>query len=331
MVEPLVSVVIPTANRPQYLPRAVASALASMDSGDIEVIVVPNGPNESWKESLKSYLKNPNVRIAPVRQANANIARNIGLSKARGDFVRFLDDDDYLFPEGARNQYLQIIGTSFEVSSGKVLNLDISNKPLGLIPFPDTDDFVSACTYNGFSLPTSHVFKRCAIEKILWDPKTPRLQDHLWMIKLAEHREWRWLKCNDIVGVWFQHPNTRTSITRNCHENYQIIASHLFSLLNTLRINNRLSDERLQQIIKALWHWIHTGFPMNPVYWHRVATKVLKILPLSHPPIPFFQSIIGSFLGPLFLEWLILPKRIINHTIREAKQRFYGIDYRRII
>lgn len=39
---PLISAVIPTANRPRYLPRAVDSALAGMNPGDVEVLVIPN-------------------------------------------------------------------------------------------------------------------------------------------------------------------------------------------------------------------------------------------------------------------------------------------------
>jgi len=55
MTTPVCSVIIPTVNRPHYLPRAVESALSGIKPGEVEVIVVPNGPDESCKESLKSY------------------------------------------------------------------------------------------------------------------------------------------------------------------------------------------------------------------------------------------------------------------------------------
>ncbi len=105
---PLVSIIIPTHNRPHFLPRAVDSALAGMPAGEVEVIVVPNGPDESWKQSLLPYKHNSSVRVIPITAANANIARNTGLAAANGEFVRFLDDDDYLIPEGAVKQYALI-------------------------------------------------------------------------------------------------------------------------------------------------------------------------------------------------------------------------------
>ena len=72
---PLVSVIIPTKNRPLYLPNSVQSALDGMDQGDVEVVVVPNGPDNSWRRSLLPYRNNPLVRVLPIEEANANIAR----------------------------------------------------------------------------------------------------------------------------------------------------------------------------------------------------------------------------------------------------------------
>jgi glycosyltransferase involved in cell wall biosynthesis len=101
---PLVSVIIPTIGRPQYLPRAINSALTGIESKDVEVIVVPNGPDNSWQETLQPYHNNQSVRVIRIMEANANIARNAGLDEARGEFVRFLDDDDYLIPGGVLKQ-----------------------------------------------------------------------------------------------------------------------------------------------------------------------------------------------------------------------------------
>jgi len=117
-MSPLISVIIPTVNRPRWLPRAVDSALAGMKSGEVEVIVVPNGPDKSWRESLQPYEGNKYVRVFPIPEPNANIARNAGLAVSTGAFVRFLDDDDYLIPEGANKQY-ELIQTSEPVRQPK--------------------------------------------------------------------------------------------------------------------------------------------------------------------------------------------------------------------
>lgn len=48
---PLISAIIPTANWPHDLPRALESALTVMPPGEVEVIVVPNDLDESWRGS----------------------------------------------------------------------------------------------------------------------------------------------------------------------------------------------------------------------------------------------------------------------------------------
>ena len=124
-MNPIVSVIIPTANRPHWLPRAIDSALAGMKLGEVEVIVVPNGPDESWRETLRSYERNSAVRVVTVRESNGNIARNTGLAESKGEFVRFLDDDDYLIPEGAIRQYELIETSGVDVVSASIQLVDV--------------------------------------------------------------------------------------------------------------------------------------------------------------------------------------------------------------
>lgn len=88
------SVVIPTHNRPRLLQRAVQSVL-SQTYNDFEIVVVDEASSPSASSALKE-LNDQRVRIVrndtPLGPA---AARNIGISHARGDFIAFLDDDDW--------------------------------------------------------------------------------------------------------------------------------------------------------------------------------------------------------------------------------------------
>lgn len=92
-----VSVIIPTYNRAQVLPRAVASVLAQSHS-DLEVIVVDDGSSDETPGVLAA-LEDPRVRC--FRQTNQGVAaaRNTGLQHARGDLISFLDSDDEWLPD----------------------------------------------------------------------------------------------------------------------------------------------------------------------------------------------------------------------------------------
>lgn len=103
MNSPLVSIVIPTYNRPHLLNRAVESALAQTVK-EIEVIVIDDG--SSPPVDLPEY---PSLRVER-QQTNRGIAitRNHGARTAKGRWITYLDDDDELMPHAIAT-YLQAI------------------------------------------------------------------------------------------------------------------------------------------------------------------------------------------------------------------------------
>src|SRR5262249_441294 len=89
---PLVTVVIPTYNRADLLPDAIESVLAQSYK-PIEIIVVDDGSTDDTRAVATRF----GDRIRYVYQENAEraAARNHGLRLACGDFIAFLDSDDY--------------------------------------------------------------------------------------------------------------------------------------------------------------------------------------------------------------------------------------------
>jgi glycosyltransferase involved in cell wall biosynthesis len=89
----LISVVIPTRNRPELLLRAVKSALAQSHR-DLEVLVVIDGPCARSSEAL-ARLTDPRLRpIVLPASVGGSDARNAGVRHAAGEWIAFLDDDD---------------------------------------------------------------------------------------------------------------------------------------------------------------------------------------------------------------------------------------------
>ncbi|AFY56182.1 glycosyl transferase [Rivularia sp. PCC 7116] len=93
----LLSIIIPTYNRPHFLPRAVSSAL-QQTMEDIEVIVVDDGSDEPVNLPEHSRLR----VIALGKNSGNAVARNVGLKAATGQYVTYLDDDDQLLPNMAQ-------------------------------------------------------------------------------------------------------------------------------------------------------------------------------------------------------------------------------------
>lgn len=101
MKQPLVSVVIPTFERPVYLTRAIESVLAQTYP-KLEMIIVIDGESEETKEVIRNYQqlhKMPIEYIETGTKVGGSEARNIGARQAHGKLVALLDDDDEWLPE----------------------------------------------------------------------------------------------------------------------------------------------------------------------------------------------------------------------------------------
>ncbi len=92
---PLVSVIIPGYNRRDMLRQAVESVLAQTFS-DFELIVVDDGSTEDISSDLAPH--GAAVTILTQENRGVSAARNLGVSRARGEYIAFLDSDDLWLP-----------------------------------------------------------------------------------------------------------------------------------------------------------------------------------------------------------------------------------------
>ena len=136
--KPLVSVVIPTFNRSRATSAAVESVLAQTYP-NFEIIVVDDGSTDGSGQVILQFITQKTTSLHPislVSQANqgASVARNSGISKARGEYIAFLDSDDCWDPEKleyqvrALDQYKNECGVCF--TDARLLNntgLDVSS------------------------------------------------------------------------------------------------------------------------------------------------------------------------------------------------------------
>jgi glycosyltransferase involved in cell wall biosynthesis len=100
---PLVSVIIPCFNQGAFVETAVRSVLAQTHA-DVEAVVVNDGSTDNTGAVVRALMDDPRVKL--VEQANAGLpaARNRGILESRGEFLSFLDADDWFEPEKIETQ-----------------------------------------------------------------------------------------------------------------------------------------------------------------------------------------------------------------------------------
>ena len=105
---PLVSVIIPVYNSENYL-RECLDSVVNQTLKDIEIICVDDGSTDHSLGILREYAKkDPRVSILHQENRYAGVARNKGISAARGEFLVFLDADDFFEWTLLQKQYYQI-------------------------------------------------------------------------------------------------------------------------------------------------------------------------------------------------------------------------------
>ena len=94
-MNPLISVVIPTHNRSNLLVRAINSVL-DQTYKNVEIVVVSDGSTDETKSVVEELMeKDDRIRFIEYHPARGgNVARNMGVEAASGEYVAFLDDDD---------------------------------------------------------------------------------------------------------------------------------------------------------------------------------------------------------------------------------------------
>lgn len=141
MSEPEVSVIVPTRNRSQRLAVALRSALQQRGVG-LEVVVVDDGSTDDTQE-LVARIDDP--RISYVHRhdpGGVSVARNLGIERARGRWIAFLDDDDVWAPTKLSRQVAAMVAQGRTWSyAGEVL-VDADLRVVAGSPPPPPEEVV---------------------------------------------------------------------------------------------------------------------------------------------------------------------------------------------
>ena len=103
MSSPKVSIIIPTYNRLELLKRALKS-VEQQTFQDFEIIVVDDGSNDGTKDFFRGYKNQKLNYFFKENEGLPSKSRNFGIAKANGQYIAFLDCDDYWYPTKLEKQ-----------------------------------------------------------------------------------------------------------------------------------------------------------------------------------------------------------------------------------
>jgi glycosyltransferase involved in cell wall biosynthesis len=180
--KPKVSIIISTYNRRDLLKRAIKSAL-NQSFDNLEVIVVDDCSTDKTEELVKNYMAlDDRVRYfkTKVNCGFDSKPKNIGISKAKGDYVMFLDDDDFQRRDAVKILLKYIETTKCDVAYGDYL---IGRKGEQMKPGWSVNFQASLLTQMNYIAMVAVMVKRQALLDVGgFDEDVPKFKDwNLWL------------------------------------------------------------------------------------------------------------------------------------------------------
>ena len=116
MEKPLISIIIPVYKVEKYLEKCIKSVL-DQTYKNLQIILVDDGSPDNCGNICDDYARVDN-RIEVIHKANGGLsdARNVGLKAARGEYIGFVDSDDYVSNEMFENLYNTLISNDVDVA-----------------------------------------------------------------------------------------------------------------------------------------------------------------------------------------------------------------------
>ncbi len=213
--DPVVSVIIPTFNRPSELKKAIGS-LVSQIYNKLEVIVVNDGGDdvENIVLSFRQDLNIKYLRHSKVKGVAA--ARNTGINASTGKYIAYLDDDDVYY-----SNHLSVLVEALESSGYSVAytdsykishNIGAEQDVLAEKSVPYSNDFDSEQLLVSNYIPTLNICHRANVLKDsgLFDESLKYHED--WDLWIRLSFKYRFLHIPAITAAWKKHANIGSSL-----------------------------------------------------------------------------------------------------------------------
>ncbi|MDT8303278.1 MAG: glycosyltransferase [Sedimentisphaerales bacterium] len=130
--KPAVSIIIPVYNLEKYLSRCIDSVI-NQTLRNIEIICINDGSTDRSLDILKDYATDdPRIRIIDKEKGGPGIARNIGIDEAVGEYIGFVDGDDWIEAEMHEKMHTAAKKNISDIHICTIKMMDADGKPIML-------------------------------------------------------------------------------------------------------------------------------------------------------------------------------------------------------
>lgn len=161
-----ISVIVAVYNTEEYLDRCLESLL-NQTYKNMELVIVEDCSTDSSRKLLKKYKENENIKIFYNKENRGlSYSRNYGLKKSTGDFIGYIDSDDYVEPDYYEKLMRSIKDNKSDIAICDIKLVDEQTNKIQRCKCYTNDFDVCSVVNNGFAASACNkLFKRKNIEK----------------------------------------------------------------------------------------------------------------------------------------------------------------------
>lgn len=230
MYNSLITTIIPTYKRNDFIERAILS-VENQSYDDIEIIVVDdNEPDSIYRAETEQKIKHLQKRYNNIRyikhdkNKGAPAARNTGILSAHGDYIAFLDDDDYWKVNKIEEQIKYIYKYDVILSSAEYIDADYNFKNFNKNEITKKDLKYRNC---GGGSTSSLLIKKSVISQFLFDTDLKKSQDYDLYIRLSYRYKIKYI-ADPLVVIDFDMSRERISTNKLYHDFKDYKQYHIF-------------------------------------------------------------------------------------------------------
>jgi len=294
-----VSVVITCHNDERTIEQAVGSVVAQTAFDRVvEIIVVDDGSQDSSQQVLeKRARETAKLRIAETPGLGSAGARNAALRTAKGEFIAFLDGDDYWTPEKLASQLPFFSrGSNIGLVYGDFVDFSLDDASDGRVVTVRRFDPASRnqlreyFLHDGPIMPSTSIIRRAVIEDVgLFDESLRICEDTEFCLRVAE--KWRFCYAPGAFTFKRRHPGRVSSRIEDFLPNNAVLSQQFSARYPDLRplVDRRMARGHVKASIdcklkgerrKAARH-ATIAIRLAPRYWRGWLTLGLVLAPIS--------------------------------------------------
>ena len=260
--QPFASIIIPTYNGGSKLDATLATCL-KIKGVALEILLIDDGSTDGTPDRIERHYPTVKLFRLPTNSGSGAHGRNIGLSKARGRYIKFLDHDDLIQPRGFKAECQEAMQSNADIVMSRwgVVRINdqglFRKRDLRIFTPPEPSRLLEAILL-GEATPytAAALYKRSLICSERWDANQTLIDDFDWFCRMAI-KNGTVTRVDTISYYWRLHSD---STQGRSHHNATIYQDIMFARFNIyskleqqLRTTNQLSTIHKRLLAKRYY------------------------------------------------------------------------------